>query len=198
MITNQAYLFLIFVLNGLLIGFLFDVFRILRISFKTKDFVTYIEDIIFWILTGVIVLYSIFVFNNGEIRFFMFLGIGIGVVLHITLFSNYLINGSVKIIGFFKKVIGSIINILKKPFVILIRGLKKIFFKPISFITINIRRIGQKMKINVKDSNKNSRQKYTKIPKKILNKRRIWGFYVEYNNIWQNTNKKYKWRYTDE
>ena len=29
------------------------------------------------------------------------------------------------------------------------------------------------MKINVKDSNKNSRQKYTKIPKKILNKRRI-------------------------
>ena len=127
MITNQAYLFLIFVLNGLLIGFLFDVFRILRISFKTKDFVTYIEDIIFWILTGVIVLYSIFVFNNGEIRFFMFLGIGIGVVLHITLFSNYLINGSVKIIGFFKKVIGSIINILKKPFVILIRGLKKIF-----------------------------------------------------------------------
>lgn len=190
MITNQAYLFLIFVLNGLLIGFLFDVFRILRISFKTKDFVTYIEDIIFWILTGVIVLYSIFVFNNGEIRFFMFLGIGIGVVLHITLFSNYLINGSVKIIGFFKKVIGSIINILKKPFVILIRGLKKIFFKPISFITINIRRIGQKMKTNVKDSNKNSRQKYTKIPKKILNKRRIWGFYVEYNNIWQNTNKK--------
>ena len=70
MITNQAYLFLIFVINGLLIGLLFDFFRILRLSFKTRDFVTYIEDIIFWIITGIIVLYSIFIFNNGEIRFF--------------------------------------------------------------------------------------------------------------------------------
>ena len=61
MITNQAYLFLIFVINGLLIGLLFDFFRILRLSFKTRDFVTYIEDIIFWIITGIIVLYSIFI-----------------------------------------------------------------------------------------------------------------------------------------
>ena len=44
MITNQAYLFLIFVINGLLIGLLFDFFRILRLSFKTRDFVTYIEQ----------------------------------------------------------------------------------------------------------------------------------------------------------
>ena len=69
MITNQAYLFLIFVINGLLIGLLFDFFRILRLSFKTRDFVTYIEDIIFWIITGIIVLYSIFIFNNGEINY---------------------------------------------------------------------------------------------------------------------------------
>lgn len=47
---NQAYLFLIFILNGLLIGILFDFFRILRKSFKTPDFITYIQDICFWIL----------------------------------------------------------------------------------------------------------------------------------------------------
>lgn len=72
MITNQAYLFLVFIINGLLIGLLFDIFRILRRAFKTSDFVTYIEDILFWILTGFSILYSIFVFNNGEIRLFMF------------------------------------------------------------------------------------------------------------------------------
>ena len=92
MITNQAYLFLIFVINGLLIGLLFDFFRILRLSFKTRDFVTYIEDIIFWIITGIIVLYSIFIFNNGEIRFFMFLGIALGAFLYMTLFSGYIIS----------------------------------------------------------------------------------------------------------
>ena len=51
MITNQGIIFLIFVLNGFVIGFLFDIFRILRKSFKTTDTITCIEDILFWILT---------------------------------------------------------------------------------------------------------------------------------------------------
>lgn len=53
MIGNQANLFLIFTINGVIIGLLFDFFRILRKSFNTKDFVTYIEDILFWILTRI-------------------------------------------------------------------------------------------------------------------------------------------------
>ena len=64
MVTDQALLFLIFIVNGIIIGLLFDFFRILRRSFKTKDFITYIEDILFWVLTGLLLLYSIFTFNN--------------------------------------------------------------------------------------------------------------------------------------
>lgn len=41
---NQAYLFMIFVLNGILIGIIFDIFRILRRSFNTPNWVTYLED----------------------------------------------------------------------------------------------------------------------------------------------------------
>ena len=62
MVTNQINLFLLFILNGLLIGLFFDFFRILRKSFKTNDFITYIEDMIFWIVTGLSILYFIFVF----------------------------------------------------------------------------------------------------------------------------------------
>lgn len=51
MISNQANIFLIFTINGVIIGLLFDFFRILRRSFNTKDIITYIEDILFWILT---------------------------------------------------------------------------------------------------------------------------------------------------
>ena len=164
MITNQAYLFLIFVINGLLIGLLFDMFRILRISFKTKDLVTYIEDIIFWILTGIIVLYSIFAFNNGEIRFFMFFAIVIGVVLYMTLFSNYVIKSSVHIIKILKNIFGFIYKIVKIPFVYLGKIIKKIFFKPISFITINIRKSSTKILKKVK-LNTALRQKNAKIIK---------------------------------
>lgn len=112
MVTNQAYTFLIFVINGILIGFIYDVFRILRISFKTKDFITYIEDILFWIIVGIIVLNSIFVFNNGEIRFYIFFGIVIGVIMYITIFSTYIIKGSVQIISFIKHIFKAILGFI--------------------------------------------------------------------------------------
>ena len=105
MITNQAYLFLIFTVNGIIIGLLFDFFRILRKTMKTKDIVTYIEDFIFWILTGAIILYSIFTFNNGEVRFYMFLAILMGAITYLLFVSKYVIEINVAIITFLKKVI---------------------------------------------------------------------------------------------
>lgn len=136
MITNQAYLFLIFVINGVIIGILFDFFRILRKSFKTPDFVTYIEDVIFWILTGLLTLYSIFVFNNGEIRFFMFLGIFIGIALYMLLCSTYIIKFSVFIINKTKKIILKIFNIIAYPIKLIYKILKKVF--------INVKNMTQK------------------------------------------------------
>ena len=164
MITNQAYLFLIFVINGLIIGFLFDIFRILRISFKTKDFVTYIEDILFWIITGVIVLYSVFVFNNGEIRFFIFLGIIIGIILYMTIFSTYIIKFNVGVINFIKKIFNGVFRVLKIPFVYIGKIIKKLLFRPVSFITINIKKFTTKFVKNIKIT-KLMRQKNTKIVK---------------------------------
>ena len=115
MVTNQAYLFLIFIINGIIIGVLFDFFRILRKTIKTKDAITYIQDILFWILTGFIVLYSTFTFNNGEIRIFMFIAILIGVVFYMTLISSYVIKVNVTIINFIKNIIQKIFNILITP-----------------------------------------------------------------------------------
>ena len=136
MILNQGYLFFIFVLNGCLIGIIFDFFRILRKSFKTSDIITYIEDILFWILTGISILYFIFVFNNGEIRLFMFLGIAVGITLYMLIFSSFFIKINVTIILFFKKIIIKTLKIILIPF----KFIKKTFFKPISFIFINIRK----------------------------------------------------------
>lgn len=115
MVTNQAYLFLIFIINGIIIGVLFDFFRILRKTIKTKDAITYIQDILFWILTGFIVLYSTFTFNNGEIRIFMFIAILIGVIFYMTLISSYVIKINVTIINFIKNIIQKIFNILITP-----------------------------------------------------------------------------------
>ena len=68
MINNQAFLFLIFLLNGVFIGLIFDFFRILRKSFKTTNIITYIQDILFWILTGISIIFCMYKFSDGEIK----------------------------------------------------------------------------------------------------------------------------------
>ena len=126
MVTNQAYLFFIFIINGIIIGMLFDFFRILRKSFKTSDFITYIEDSLFWVLTGVVILYSIFIFNNGEIRFFMFLGIILGLIIYMFLFSSYIVKINVIIIRIIKKIILKILKILIFPIDYVYKFIKKL------------------------------------------------------------------------
>lgn len=136
MVTNQAYLFLIFAINGIIIGLLFDFFRISRKVFNTNDVTTYIEDILFWILAGAIILYSIFVFNNGELRLYMFLGIILGAFIYLLFISSYIIKINIKIINVLKKVFGIVII----PFKYIYKLLHKIFFKPVTFLFINIRK----------------------------------------------------------
>ena len=155
--NNQAFLFVIFVINGILIGILFDIFRVLRKSFKTSDIITYIEDIMFWIGAGVLTLYFIFCYNNGEIRFFIFLGIILGISIYILTISKYFMKVSIIIISTIK----NIIKIIIYPIKLLINIIKKILFRPISFIIINIRKIFIKNKGNLLHFIKKS-QKTTK------------------------------------
>lgn len=147
--NNQAYLFVMFIINGILIGFLFDIFRILRKSFKTSDTITYIEDITFWILTGILTLYFIFTYNNGEIRLYIFLGIIFGISIYILTISKHIIKFSVTIINFVKSITMKLIKIITYPLKIVANVLKKILFRPISFIFINIRKTFTKNKINL-------------------------------------------------
>ena len=136
MVQNQAYLFLVFSLTGVVIGILFDFFRILRRSIKTSNIVTYIQDILFWILAGIIVLYSIWYFNNGELRIYVLLGISIGVLLYMTTLSNIVIKVFTTITTF-------IISILKVPFKVINLFIKKI----ITVLLATFNKIIKKFKI---------------------------------------------------
>ena len=131
MITNQAYLFLIFIINGLIIGFLFDLFRILRLSFKTKDFITYIEDILFWLLTGILLIYILITISNGQIRIYNVLGLIIGIITYLLVFSRIFINISIKILKIVIYPIKLLFNLIRRiftPFTFFVINLKKLTF----------------------------------------------------------------------
>ena len=133
MASNQAYLFVVFTLVGIAIGVLFDIFRILRKTIKTRDFITCIEDILFWILTGIIIIYSMYRFCDGELRFFMIIGAILGTIIYLITISEYTIKISLLIINFIKKVVVF-------PTRLLIKLLKRIIFRPICIICVNFRR----------------------------------------------------------
>ena len=136
MVTNQAYLFFVFILNGIAIGLLFDFFRIIRKVFQTRDYITYLEDILFWILTGFMILASAFIFNNGQLRFFMFLAIIVGAIIYMIFISSYVIKINIKMIMILKKILG----IISVPFQMIGHLLGKTFLNPVHFLFINIRK----------------------------------------------------------
>lgn len=131
-IAMQVYSLVIFVICGIAIGIFFDIFRILRKSFKTSDIVTYIEDIIFWIFSGLFFLFVLFKFNNGQIRSYVVIGLLIGILLYILTISKYFIKVNVTIINLIKRII-------TYPIKLIFRMIKKLL-KPFSFVVINIRK----------------------------------------------------------
>lgn len=124
-ITSETILFLIFLLDGAIVGLLFDIFRILRRSFKTPDFITYIEDIGFGILSGAILIFSIIIFNKGELRLFIFLGIILGLAIYMLTISKYVVKISVKIIRFITKIVITILKIILSPLILIIKKIEK-------------------------------------------------------------------------
>ena len=102
---SQGQVFIIFLIIGLIIGIIFDFFRASRKVFKTSDFLTYIEDIIFMAIAGILVVNNLILINNGEIRFFILLAILFGTTLYFITISRIFL----KIFQFFMKIIKKIL-----------------------------------------------------------------------------------------
>lgn len=161
-VYNQLFCLLIFTITGITIGVLFDIFRILRKSFKTADIVTYLQDILFWLISGGIILFSIFQFNHGEIRSYVFIGIILGVILYMITISKYIIKYSVFIIKWIKKIISYPPHLLKNI-------IKNFIIRPIIFIFNLAKEQGNKIykkSRNMTRTNKKDREKETNLKEK--------------------------------
>lgn len=136
----------------------------MRKTIKTADFVTYIEDILFWLLAGVLILYFIFTYNNGEIRFYMFIAILLGILLYISLISKFFIKTNVTIINFIKMAIITIFTIILMPFKFLLKLIMRIF-KPIFSLIRSFKEILTKFMQKIIDTTKSTKI-YNKFVKK--------------------------------
>lgn len=135
---------------------------------KPSHFITYLNDILFWTIVLIIVFSLIFLTNDGELRWYTFLGIILGVVFYNLLFSNYVINVSSFIINFIRKILLITARILLFPILCLIWILKKPYLVLVKIIK-RIRSILSRIKSLFKNYFINTFKKFKIILKKIWN-----------------------------
>lgn len=72
---NEYQVFACFYIIGIIIAFIFDIFKSLRKEIKHKDTVVLIEDFIYLMIVGAIIFLGIFKINYGILRFYIILAI---------------------------------------------------------------------------------------------------------------------------
>lgn len=106
--------FAICILWGGLILLAYDFLRVIRRLIKHGTVLLAAEDLIFWVISAVLIFAMIYRQNNGVIRAFSIMGMTAGMLLYNMTVKDHLVNIIVK--G---------IRILIKPFVLLIKLVKK-------------------------------------------------------------------------
>ncbi len=113
-LNNQFYILLSFFVAGISIGILFDIFRISRRAFKTPNILIYIEDTLFWILAGLVVLFTICNFTDGQIRLYMILMLLLGAIIYFTTVSSFFIKINTKVLDWIKNAINMLLYPIRK------------------------------------------------------------------------------------
>lgn len=89
--SNQVYIFLSAVYMGIIIGFIYDIYRVVRILSNPTKLVTGIMDILFWVTVTLLSIIGFFYVSSGEIRLYNIIGLAIGWMLYLLTLSRYII-----------------------------------------------------------------------------------------------------------
>lgn len=83
---NQLIIFGYSCILGAVLGVLYDLFRIIRMIINTRNIAMFVQDVIYFVVSGLITFAFVLAFNRGESRFYILAGEGIGwIAYHLTL-----------------------------------------------------------------------------------------------------------------
>jgi spore cortex biosynthesis protein YabQ len=123
LVNSQAHVFLFSVAGGAVIAFVYDIFRIYRKTVKTVNTLTYLQDMLFWILVAVIMFVMVYISNEGELRGYILFGAVLGAILYLLLFSSFIMRVTIFIIKIITKTVRLIVSAIIFPFKLIIKFL---------------------------------------------------------------------------
>lgn len=122
---RQITLFIFSLINGMAIGVLYDLYRVIRGREETGKLITAIQDILFWILTGILVFTLMMYTNYAYMSFNVFIYNAIGIFLYFKIFSHKFIVLWSRVIEFICTVIRVIFNWFFYPLRIIFHKIRK-------------------------------------------------------------------------
>lgn len=114
-IPMQFHILIFSIIAGVITGILFDLYRVFRGLENPNKIITFIEDTMFWILTGIIVFIFLFSTNNAYMSAYVYCFLSLGIVLYILLLSRTFIKIQYKITKNIIRVIRIVFNFLTYP-----------------------------------------------------------------------------------
>jgi spore cortex biosynthesis protein YabQ len=125
----QLYYFLSTLIAGLGVGVMYDIYRIIRGFNSPKKFMTAISDMLFWVLVAIITFIFFLQTNKGDLGYYTFIGLSIGVLIYFKYISKALLNALRWILYYIIKIFRLILIMLIYPFRLLRYGINLLFFK---------------------------------------------------------------------
>lgn len=87
----QVNTFLLIAATGILLGVLFDTYRVLRGVFRPPWMITSVADLLYWLVAAGLAFLALVLGNWGELRFYVFIALFAGVALYYRLASRYVV-----------------------------------------------------------------------------------------------------------
>ncbi|WP_446898053.1 spore cortex biosynthesis protein YabQ [Clostridium sp. LBM24168] len=115
-ISAQVKLIVFSAAAGIITGVLFDVYRIIRGYTNINKLVIFIEDILFWIFSAIMIFVFLLYTNYAYTDMYVYLWIAVGIVIYFKLASKAFLSLEKRIFKFLGRVIRITLNTIKYPF----------------------------------------------------------------------------------
>lgn len=148
----EVNLFLVSILWGAIIHIFYDVLRIVRRIIKHGYLAVALEDLVYWIICGVLIFRMMYNNNNGVVRGFIIAGVVLGMVI-------YRISISGLVVKYVSLVINRVITLFLKVF--------RVVMKPFRFLLKKTGRLLRFVRGKVKILTKHERKALKKFTRTV-------------------------------
>jgi spore cortex biosynthesis protein YabQ len=101
---------------GSLFGALFDTYQRFLDRPKRKVWIVFINDMLFWMIQALLIFYALFLVNNGELRFYIFIALLCGFAAYQSLLKTFYL----RLLEFLIRTVISVAQFIKRTFLMLI------------------------------------------------------------------------------